>query len=1065
MSSSDYNSGPGYYGPKTKAAVLKFQKANGVNYGSYPGYWGPKSIAAANSMSSSSSSNNGSTVTRSNTSSSNDDYATTTNQTVTRNSSENGQVWFNTDWGPVYKGASVKYKSGKITWTNPDGSYIWVEADVKSYPGNAQFIKDYSPYYSQVTRDYDYDPLENSSSNSNTNNTQQNSNTQQNTNTNTNTSSSSNNNTSNQTSSQQQIGFPNSYLEPSQVYNPQVEQLQRYLISQGALSESQVGGNWGYYGPVTTAAVKSWQEANGVDNSTGPGYWGPKSIAKANQIYSSQSSSSNNNNNTGSQNTGSQYSYQVTPGDLYQMIQPGGSLENVDQSVKNQVTQLYNSWVATGSNPNIKTTFHTDQQIPNLQIADTQTPIDQPDSTTGQDGFDWGSTTGGDYSTTGGTPYMMGNYSLVRFAGTGPRGSMDDGTIWLMDPSTQTLRPFENASSLQNFFDGPVDISKIEVVSAAELMPGGLLGPKGDGAPGYELLSNDYAIKSDGTARELKYSASQLQGRYGQGINQDLEEESWLMLKGMFDQFEQGGISSGTINDVRNDDTQLAFYINSLAYGGYSITDVYRDIKAREIGSDQRPISATSTKAEYKKTDEYQQANTDQAITPPDKIGVLDTSGLEDLAVYNLPEEIFKTLIPILDYDSQEFQDAMDAVETSYYDLLDMQLGAQTDQEKAIADYQWNQFREDLEKNYGIALSDNAIDAWGQIEAAQAQFAGQRNIANSGLQNEAIDDYLKRVRKQDQRVRDEETDKKTKEEMTYYLGYATPEQIKALVDSDPEKAKSWGLLPSDEVMNQLTLSKLKQKYPEAKEEDLQLYISAILDENGNYRSNLYQKQMGNLLDLASPNLSTTLGIQTSREEFQRQEALRKSLLEEEDAYKEFTKPDVAFLRNVDRTDSNQQPYLPSESNDTEDFSERIKQAGYGIEEQQINRPQQQQQSQPASSSSAFNTARQQSQQTYTPPTATDFKVTGTGSQYTPTSTSPTVNQSSNYNMSTPSGPVYAPPPTTYSQPATPSFSPMPTTHANSTPSVLPQKTGTTTGVVSAIKNAGKSAWNKLTSWF
>jgi len=44
--------GPGIYGPRTKAAVAKWQESTGVDNTSGPGYWGPRSIAAASGVSS-----------------------------------------------------------------------------------------------------------------------------------------------------------------------------------------------------------------------------------------------------------------------------------------------------------------------------------------------------------------------------------------------------------------------------------------------------------------------------------------------------------------------------------------------------------------------------------------------------------------------------------------------------------------------------------------------------------------------------------------------------------------------------------------------------------------------------------------------------------------------------------------------------------------------------------------------------------------------------------------------------------------------------------------------------
>jgi hypothetical protein len=529
-----------------------------------------------------------------------------------------------------------------------------------------------------------------------------------------------------------------------------------------------------------------------------------------------------------------------------------------------------------------------------------------------------------------GTVYPMGNYSLVRFQGQGPTGYMNDQTIWLVDPSTQTLRPFSNAAALSNFFDGEVDIDQIVVMSAADLMPGGSLGGQ-NGAPGYQILSNEYAIQPDGSARRLEYSNAQLATRYGQPVDLDLEQEMFSALKGVLGMLETAGIDKATINKIKKDDAQMAFYVSAMAYGGYSIGDVYSDVKKRELGiSNLSPISATADKNSYAATSDYQKAASDTRIMPPVEFAGMNSAEL-DLPVYQLPDEAFKTLVPILDYDSQEFKDAMAAVETSYYDLLEQQLRASTEQEKAVADYNYQEWKRDVERNFGIALSDNALEAWNQIQGVYNQGA-QSGIFNSGIQNESIDSYLRRVRQQDQRMRDEKLTNEERQQMSYYLTAASPEQIKQLVETDPDKAKAWGLVPSDEIRNALSLSALKEKYPNEDEKLLAKYLSILLDENGNYRSQIYQKQLGSLsdTDLNSASMNNLTGLQTAKEEFRRSEALRKALLEEENAYREFTTPDMAFLRNSNPGAFEEVTGNKISSGKTDNLSSIIKQAGAGL---------------------------------------------------------------------------------------------------------------------------------------
>lgn len=66
------------------------------------------------------------------------------------------------------------------------------------------------------------------------------------------------------------LSLPN--LAPG-MNSPDVKTLQNYLIQQGYQIPS---GATGLYGPETTAAVKALQEKLGIDNSTGVGYFGPR---------------------------------------------------------------------------------------------------------------------------------------------------------------------------------------------------------------------------------------------------------------------------------------------------------------------------------------------------------------------------------------------------------------------------------------------------------------------------------------------------------------------------------------------------------------------------------------------------------------------------------------------------------------------------------------------------------------------------------------------------------------------------------------------------------------------
>jgi hypothetical protein len=239
----------------------------------------------------------------------------------------------------------------------------------------------------------------------------------------------------------------------------------------------------------------------------------------------------------------------------------------------------------------------------------------------------------------------------------------------------------------------------------------------------------------------------------------------------------------------------------------------------------------------------------------------------------------------------------------------------------AVADANYQEWKTQVEGNLGIQLSNNALEAWNQVEQNFAS-ASQRGIVNSGLQNEEIDSYLQRVRRSDQQMRDQEGDQQEAQKMKQLLAVGSSSQIQELVDSNPELAKKYGLIPSDEVKDAMSLSALKQKYPGAKEEDLQAYISIMFDENGNYRSNLYQNQVGSMTD-RDPNsatLGTTTGIETARDQFERGKVYENYGIQEEEAYKEFTLPDIQFLRNINAGNSDVEKILGDGSKKNEDVN-------------------------------------------------------------------------------------------------------------------------------------------------
>jgi hypothetical protein len=213
-----------------------------------------------------------------------------------------------------------------------------------------------------------------------------------------------------------------------------------------------------------------------------------------------------------------------------------------------------------------------------------------------------------------------------------------------------------------------------------------------------------------------------------------------------------------------------------------------------------------------------------------------------DSSIYDYDDKVFSNLVPVLKPGTPEYQAAMDALDTSYFDILQQQMNAKTEQEQQVADYNWQTLKKSIETNLKTTLSDDVFQAWDQIQGLKSQY-GEQNIQGSGLQQEAIDSYLNKVRRTDSVARDESQTKQETAQQNYYMNYATPAQVNELVKSNPGLAQRWGLIPSSDVKNSMSFATLKAKYPNLSDDEINKYIANILDENGNYRSALYQKYM------------------------------------------------------------------------------------------------------------------------------------------------------------------------------------------------------------------------------
>lgn len=257
--------GYGIYGPQTTQAVLDLQKSLGIDYSSGPGYWGPRTLAALSGSTSTptttQTTSSQPTTTSQPTTSTTQPTQTTSQPTSSYDLSQYGLHPFTQDTvinGVTIPAGSYKDENNKpVNYVTNDVGQRVIAVDpttnsyyVSSYGKIGQFVNgryvgyvgalpstavDIAKATAQPTQQAAAQPT-------------------------------------------QTIQPPTSALQPGNT-GDSVKQLQDYLVSIGLMTRDQVNTGYGTYGPQTTAAVLQLQKQLGIDYSSGPGYFGPRTIA------------------------------------------------------------------------------------------------------------------------------------------------------------------------------------------------------------------------------------------------------------------------------------------------------------------------------------------------------------------------------------------------------------------------------------------------------------------------------------------------------------------------------------------------------------------------------------------------------------------------------------------------------------------------------------------------------------------------------------------------------------------------------------------------------------------
>jgi hypothetical protein len=179
-----------------------------------------------------------------------------------------------------------------------------------------------------------------------------------------------------------------------------------------------------------------------------------------------------------------------------------------------------------------------------------------------------------------GAPYFMGDHALIQFSRS--EEGMSPQTFWLVDKSNHTIRPFESHMALDAAFGSDLQSALQNSVTVTPPM----MDSEGNVTEGvlkdFSILGPEYAIREDGTSKALHFSNHQLKSRYGKPIDTKAEALATEVLDGFLNLLKSNeaktGIPAKFINEMRADSKLMAFYISSMAYGDYTMADIYSDI-------------------------------------------------------------------------------------------------------------------------------------------------------------------------------------------------------------------------------------------------------------------------------------------------------------------------------------------------------------------------------------------------------------------------------------------------------------------------------------------------------
>lgn len=492
----------------------------------------------------------------------------------------------------------------------------------------------------------------------------------------------------------------------------------------------------------------------------------------------------------------------------------------------------------------------------------------------------------------------QGRYSLIYFSSDPtPNDPQTGKSYWIFDSADRTYRPITDYVQLDNFIKANGGSGAQEALRLAINLDPASISDQSLGWDGV-FLGVDFSPSDDGSLpyyNNPNLVSDAITKKYGSTTRNYSEEVSnEQRIRQVFNLMAANGTISqdmlAKIEDPRG--TLLAKYVSATTYGGYGIGEVWQDLKIQELAttnpaySNLTAVSNTMKLPEFMNTSQYAEVLADPNLQKPID-AFSDGSYLMNTPLGRVDDSFFQELTPTFDWTSPANQDKVNEIQAAWYDLALAQSQAGTEQKKAIADNNFKTFISNLNKNFGLNLSNNAKTAWGQLQTlfGNTEKAG---LSGSGIEREAQDRILADIRRVDENLKANKLTDENAQIRNYLLNYADEQQMSDIISRmdeedaasglspDQYRSATWGLTPSAETLAWFDPAALAERFPDLSSDEIELLRGQLLDSNNRYRSNLY-----------STALSDQFNIGRSKQTFQQQELMARAANDAANASQQF----------------------------------------------------------------------------------------------------------------------------------------------------------------------------------